>query len=147
MINPDIQLRLELDPRFDYIRLYAKSPFIESFMKSQISEEDPYYYKEDDKFYNLRESHFYSQFRYYLKTLDYLTRFIDDDESVINLSVLRQVGLSDGITQIYYHAYTDKELQQFTTKTQNILDKITQSIMFTKTQRKAEFKIKLEYKE
>lgn len=147
MINPDIQLRLELDPKYDYIQLYAKSPFIESFMQSQKIIEDPYQLRQDDKFYNLRDSHFNSEFRYYLKTLDYLTRFIDNDESVINLSILRQVGLSDGIIQIYHHAYTDKELQQFTTKTQEILDKITQAIMFTKTQRKAEFKIKLEYKE
>ncbi len=148
MINPDIQLSLELDPNVDYITLYAKSPLVESYMKSIIDLDDPYEYNIEDKYYNLKTSSNFSQnYKYYMKNLTFLTRYYEDDESEINLSILRMVGLSNGVYQKFDHAYTDKELQQFTTKTQKVLDQISQSIMFSKVKKKAEFKIKMEYRE
>ena len=149
MINPDIQLSLELDPNNDFITLSAKSPLIESFMITIQYKEDPFEYTQYDmKLYNLQdESYFNQNYKYYIKNLNHLTRMLDEDEWEINLSILRMQGLSNGVFQTFDQIYTDKELQLFTEKTQRILDKITQSIMFTKVKKKAEFKIKVEYRE
>tara|TARA_R100000808_G_scaffold3491_1_gene12390 strand:+ start:222 stop:671 length:450 start_codon:yes stop_codon:yes gene_type:complete len=149
MINPDIQLSLELDPNNDFIRLYAKSPLIESFMKTIQYKDDPFEYTQyDDKLYNLQDDSYFNQnYKYYIKNINHLTRMLDEDECEINLSILRMQGLSHGVFQTFEQIYTDKELQLFTEKTQRILDKITQSIMFTKVKKKAEFKIKVEYRE
>lgn len=149
MINPDIQLSLELDPNQEFITLSAKSPLIESFMKTIQYKEDPFEYTQYDmKLYNLQdESYFNQNYKYYIKNLHHLTRMLDEDECEINLSILRMQGLSNGVFQTFDQIYTDRELQLFTEKTQRILDKITQSIMFTKVKKKAEFKIKVEYRE
>ena len=149
MINPDIQLSLELDPNNDFIILNAKSPLIESFMKTIQYKDDPFEYTQNDmKLYNLQdESYFNQNYKYYIKNLNHLTRMLDEDECEINLSILRMHGLSNGVSQTFDQIYTDKELQLFTEKTQRILDKITQSIIFTKVKKKAEFKIKVEYRE
>ena len=188
MIKPDIQLRLEMSPKNDYIELFAKSEVIENIMQklsyhghywticsecqeSPYSNENPRIigdkindhcgscghvnklpqnYTTDfhnNTYYEINdECDFYRKYSRYMKTWSELVR-LNDQEDRINLSVLRMVGLSKGVSLKFRSFYTDYELQQFTERTHNVLDTLYENIQLELTGFCTNFKVKMEYNE
>lgn len=93
-----------------------------------------------------QESDFHYDHGYRIKNWSDLVR-TENDETKINLSILRMVGLGHGVKQQFSSVYTDKELQAFTRETQKELDKLIKSIQFELKGITNEFKIKMEYNE